>query len=131
MPLDTAQATRQRAAVQGDSWPYRKIASGRSAHARVIVNRIGSIMSRSLASSVDPLIRQAHIERARHIEALLQRGVAALDRLLHNAIHAVRDLAQASSEAAYLAHARNHADLKRRYLILECEHQRIAPDVGR
>jgi hypothetical protein len=88
-------------------------------------------MSRSLASSVDPLIRQAHEARARYIESLLQHGVAALDRLLHNAIHAVRDVAQASSEAAYLAHARNHADLKRRYLILEREHARSAPDVGR
>lgn len=88
-------------------------------------------MFRSLASSVDPLIQQAHIERARYIESLLQRGVAALDRLLHGTVHAVRDVAQASSEAAYLAHARNHADLKRRYLILERAHARIAPDVGR
>jgi hypothetical protein len=88
-------------------------------------------MVRSLASSVDPLIRQAHVERARYIESILQRGVAALDRLLHTAVHAVHDVAQASSEAAYLAHARNHADLKRRYLILEREHARIAPDVGR
>lgn len=88
-------------------------------------------MSRSQASSVDPLIRQAHMERARYIESLLQGGVAALDLLLHAAARAVRDVAQATPEAAYLAHARNHADLKRRYLILEREHARIAPDVGR
>jgi hypothetical protein len=101
-------------------------------HAGAIVNRNGLTMVRSqVVSSYDALIRQAHVDRACYVQSLLDRGITALQRLLEGALHALRDVLYVSSDASYLAHARNHADLKRRYLLLEREHARVAADVGR
>ncbi len=93
-------------------------------------------MFRSLSSTeYEALIRQAHAERARYINALLDRGLQAVARGLMRGAHALLDVVEVFSDAAYLGHASNHTELRRRLRILEREHAlagaRLAHDVGR